>query len=45
VRALEQAIRDYLAARPNKPFTWTATADDILDSIRRFCLRTSGSGH
>lgn len=45
VRALEQAIRDYLAARPNKPFNWTATADDILDSIRRFCLRTSGSAH
>jgi len=45
VRALEQAIRDYLAARPNKPFNWTATADDILDSVRRYCLRTSGSGH
>ena len=23
-----------------KPFRWTKTADDILASIQRFCLRT-----
>jgi hypothetical protein len=44
---LEQAIRDYLAAnnRNPKPFTWTKTADQILESIKRFCMRTSNSGH
>lgn len=46
-RELEQAIRDYLAlhnADP-KPFAWNKTADDILASIERFCLRISNSGH
>ena len=44
---LEQAIRDYLAAnnRNPKPFVWTKTADQILESIKRFCMRTSNSGH
>jgi transposase len=28
-----------------KPFRWTKTADEILASIRRFCQRTSGTGH
>lgn len=45
VPSLEKAINDYLDARPNRPFKWTATADDILDSIKRFCLRTSRPGH
>jgi transposase len=45
VASLEKAIHDYLDARTDKPFVWTATADDILESIRRFCLRTSRSGH
>jgi transposase len=47
VRQLEAAIRSYLAltnASP-KPFIWAKTADQILESVRRFCLRTSGSGH
>lgn len=46
-RQLEQAIKTYLDiynADP-KPFSWTKTADDILASIERFCLRTSDSGH
>ena len=44
---LEQAIRDYLAAnsRNPKPFVWTKTADEILESIKRFCMRTSNSAH
>jgi hypothetical protein len=36
------------AARTNetaKPFRWTKTADDILQSIKRFCMHTSNSGH
>jgi transposase len=39
---LETAIRDYIEdvnADP-KPFKWTKSADDILASIKRFCLAT-----
>jgi transposase len=46
-RQLEQAIRQYLDinnAQP-KPFVWAKTADDILASIERFCLRISNSRH
>ena len=46
-RQLEQAIRHYLDinnADP-KPFSWAKSADDILASIERFCLRTSNSRH
>lgn len=28
-----------------KPFIWTKTAEDILDSLARFCRRISGAGH
>lgn len=28
-----------------KPFTWTATADSILEKIARLCGRINGSGH
>jgi transposase len=44
---LEQAIRDYLdnSNEDPKPFIWTKTADQILDSIQRFCVRISGTGH
>jgi transposase len=46
-RELEAAIKQYLH-RTNeapKPFVWTKTADEILESVARFCSRTSGSGH
>jgi transposase len=46
-RELEAAIKRYIEhgnADP-KPFIWTKTADEILDSIARFCQRTSNSGH
>jgi transposase len=46
-RQLEQAIRQYLDihnANP-KPFVWAKSADDILASLQRFCLRTSNSRH
>jgi transposase len=44
---LEQAIRSYLSIynRDPKPFVWAKTADQILDSMKRFCMRTSNSGH
>jgi transposase len=46
-RELEQAISQYVAANnvSPKPFVWSKTADDILTSIERFCLRTSNSQH
>jgi transposase len=42
VADLEQAIKTYIEATnaEPKPFRWTKTADDILASIKRFCLRT-----
>jgi transposase len=46
-RQLENAVRDYIAdsnAEP-RPFVWTKTAGDILDSIKRLCLRISDSDH
>lgn len=50
--ALHSAITSFIEqhnADP-KPFRWTKSADDILASIERFCVRnipkqTSGSGH
>lgn len=46
-RQLEDAIKAYMALSNTqpKPFVWTKTADEILDSVRRFCLRISDSGH
>ena len=46
-RALEDAIRVYLATNNEnpKPFTWVKTADEILASIARSCLRTSETWH
>ena len=42
VAELEKAIKAYIEATnaDPKPFRWTKTADDILASIQRFCLRT-----
>jgi transposase len=46
-RALEAAITQYVAINNEgpKPFVWTKTADEILESVARFCHRTSNSGH
>ena len=46
-RQLEDAIRSYIAHTNDnpKPFVWTKTADDILDSLKRYCQRISDSGH
>ena len=42
IEALEAAIRRYIEATnaDPHPFVWTKSADDILDSVRRFCQRT-----
>jgi len=47
VRELEQAIHDYLDSHNEtpKPFTWTATADDILNKIHRLCNRICQTSH
>ena len=53
VQKLEDDIRTYIQTNnaDPKPFRWTKSADDILASIERFCLRntktavTSESGH
>lgn len=44
-RALIDAVKHYLAVSNEtpKPFIWTKTADEILESLARFCLRTSNS--
>jgi len=46
-RALENAIRRYVAINNTnpKPFIWTKTADEILQSVAEFCVRTSNSYH
>jgi len=46
-RQLESAIRDYLDVynEAPKPFVWTKTADEILQTLQSFCARTSNSGH
>ena len=46
-RQLEQAPATYVQINNDnpKPFVWTKSADDILASIERFCLRTSNSRH
>jgi transposase len=47
VRALETDIRAWIAdwnAHP-RPFIWTKTAEEILDSLARFCRRISDAGH
>jgi transposase len=46
-RELERTIQHYLEVynEDPKPFVWTKTADQILESLARFCKRTSGTGH
>ena len=44
---LENAIRQYLAIHNEHPapFAWSKSADDILNSLARFCIRISDSRH
>ena len=43
VKELESAIREYIRVHNEdpKPFVWTRTADQILDSIARYAQRTT----
>jgi len=46
-RELEQAIKDYMAVHNEdpKPFVWTKSADDILESLKSYCERIIETGH
>ena len=47
VSALETALLAYAdhTNKTAKPFRWTKSADEILQSVKRFCLHTSNSRH
>jgi transposase len=47
VAALNADIRAWIETwnENPKPYVWTKTADDILDSIANYCRRISDSGH
>ncbi len=46
-KELKTAINDFIEHhnRDPKPFIWHKTADQILDSVARFCIRINDSGH
>lgn len=47
VRELNADIRAWIDTwnQTPRPFVWTKTADEILDSIGRYCTRINASGH
>ena len=47
VRALNADIRDWITTWNDtpRPYVWTKTADQILDSIARYCSRINDSRH
>jgi transposase len=47
VAELEQAIQAWIDTWNNqpRPFVWTKTADEILDTIAHYCHRINDSGH
>ena len=47
VAALEKDVRDWITAwnTDPKPFAWTKTAEEILDSLARYIARISGGRH
>jgi transposase len=47
VRQLNADIRAWIETWNSepKPFVWTKTADQILDSVARYCTRINDSGH
>ncbi|MGW3747210.1 hypothetical protein ACWD62_43660 [Streptomyces sp. NPDC005146] len=44
--SLESDVRAWVSQwnENSTPFTWTETADEILDSLARSCQRISGAG-
>ena len=47
VRELNADIRDWLEPwnENPKPYVWTKTADQILETIAAYCTRITDSGH
>lgn len=47
VQALEKDLRNWVTGwnENPKPFIWTKTAEDILESLGRLLKRTNGAGH
>ena len=47
VQALEKDVRAWIDQwnQDPKPFVWTKTAEEILDSLARYIARISGAGH
>ena len=47
VRALNTDIRDWIAAwnENPRPYVWTKTSDQILESLAAYCQRINHSGH
>ena len=47
VQVLETDIRAWIEIWNDnpRPFAWTKTADEILDSLAAYCQRISGAGH
>ena len=47
VRALNADIREWMTTWNDdpRPYVWTKTAEQILDSIRRYCQRINDSRH
>ena len=47
IQALEKDIRDWIATwnENPRPFTWTKTADDILERLNSYIQRIPGAGH
>jgi len=47
IQALEKDIRDWIAAwnEHPQPFTWTKTADEILERLNSYLQRIPGAGH
>jgi transposase len=47
VRQLNAEIRDWIDTwnENPRPYVWTKTADQILDSIKRYCQRINRTGH
>ena len=46
-KELEEAIKEYLTVynEDPKPFIWTKSADQILESLKTYCERISDTGH
>jgi transposase len=47
VQALETDVREWIKTwnQSPKPFAWTKTAEEILDSLARYISRINGAGH